>query len=254
MPSYVSPKKNTAFVFSLSLLSQASAHTFQTNPTLAVGDVKVSIDGGALANLTTLPTVTPAGGKLVRIALAAAEMNGDNVTLVFSDVAGAEWDDVTINIQTSVRQMDDLAVGNPTVGGYAAGQDPATLVLDALAASHNGANTIGSKVNSAASAGDPLLNSVPGSYAAGTAGYVLGHSATTGLGAVLTTFTVTDGTNPLDGVLVEISTDLAKTNVIASGYTLSNGIVKLNLDPGTYYKWLNLAGYDFVNPQTIVVS
>ena len=33
---------------------------FQTNPTLATGDAKISKDGGALANLATLPAVTPA--------------------------------------------------------------------------------------------------------------------------------------------------------------------------------------------------
>jgi hypothetical protein len=65
--------------------------------------------------------------------------------------------------------------GNVTVGGYAAGQDPATLVLDVVASLHNGANTIGAKINSAGGAADPLANAVPGSYLAGTAGYALGN-------------------------------------------------------------------------------
>lgn len=109
MTSYVTPKKNTAFVFSVGLPSQANGAIFQADPTLAAGDVKVAIDNGALTNLTTLPTVTPASGKLVKVSLSAAEMNGDNIQLVFSDATGAEWSDVVVNIQTTVQQIDDLA-------------------------------------------------------------------------------------------------------------------------------------------------
>jgi hypothetical protein len=92
------------------LKSQSSPNTFQTNPTIASGDFKVSIDGEALNNLATLPTVTPAGGKMVKISLSADEMNGDNIMVVGSDAAGAEWCDVTVEIQTSIRQIDDLSI------------------------------------------------------------------------------------------------------------------------------------------------
>jgi len=109
MASQVPPKKNSAFTFYVSLASQSSTHTMQSNPTLAAGDVKVSTDGGALANITTLPVVTPASSKLVKVDLSASEMNGDNVTVIFSDAAGAEWDDLVINLQTATRQIDDLA-------------------------------------------------------------------------------------------------------------------------------------------------
>jgi hypothetical protein len=109
MVSYVTPKKNTAFIFYLGLPSQGTQNAFQSNPTLAVGDAKVSIDGGALANLTTLPAVTPASSKMVKVSLSASEMNGDNITVVLSDAAGDEWCDVIVNIQTSARQIDDLA-------------------------------------------------------------------------------------------------------------------------------------------------
>lgn len=46
--------------------------------------------------------------------------------------------------------------GNVTVGGYAAGQDPATLVLGATASSWNTAGTIGAKINAAGGASDPM--------------------------------------------------------------------------------------------------
>lgn len=107
MATYVPAKRATELIFYLGLTSQSTGQ-FQTNPTLAAGDVKLSKDGGALANLTTLPAVTPAGSKLVKVTLSSTEMTADNVTVVFSDAAGAEWDDVIINIQTAARQIDDL--------------------------------------------------------------------------------------------------------------------------------------------------
>lgn len=115
MPSYVVPKKNTEFIFYVSLVSQADTKIFQANPTLAAGDVKVSTDDAAPANLTTLPVVDADFTKRVKVTLSASEMNGDNVSVIFSDAAGAEWCDLTVNIQTAVRQIDDLA--HPTVSG-----------------------------------------------------------------------------------------------------------------------------------------
>lgn len=107
--SYVPPKKNTAYVFYVGLVSQADTKLLQVNPTIAAGDFKVSIDGGALANPASIPAVTPAGSRMVQISLSAAEMNGDNITVVMSDAAGAEWCDQIANLQTSVRQIDDLS-------------------------------------------------------------------------------------------------------------------------------------------------
>lgn len=115
MPSFVTPKKNTAYEFWVSLVSQADTKIFQAAPTLAAGDAKVSIDGGAEANLATLPSVSPAGSKRVKVNLSAAEMNGDNIQVTFSDAAGGEWCDLTVNLQTTARQVDDLAY--PTTSG-----------------------------------------------------------------------------------------------------------------------------------------
>lgn len=109
MTSYVTPKKNTAFIMYIGLPSVADTTIFKSTPTLASGDFKVSIDGGTLNNLTTLPTNTPASSKMVKISLSTSEMNGDNITVVCSDAAGAEWRDVIINIQTTAQQIDDLS-------------------------------------------------------------------------------------------------------------------------------------------------
>ena len=94
------PVVNVAYVTYLSLVSQANTKIFQANPTLAAGDVKVAIDDGAPANLATLPVVDADFTKRVKVNLSAAEMNGDNISVLFSDAAGAEWCDLSLNIQT----------------------------------------------------------------------------------------------------------------------------------------------------------
>jgi len=115
MATYVTPKRATTFIFYIGLVSQADTKTFQSNATLAAGDVKVSTDGSALQNLNTLPSVDPASSKLVKITVSASEMTGDNIQIIFSDAAGAEWCDCIINIQTTARQIDDLTF--PTTSG-----------------------------------------------------------------------------------------------------------------------------------------
>lgn len=108
MTTYNPPKKNAAFIMYVALEDQANAGLFKASPTLAAGDFKVSLDGGSLTNLATLPTNTPAASTMVKISLSAAEMNADNVTVVCSDGSGAEWYDLVINLQTAANQFDDL--------------------------------------------------------------------------------------------------------------------------------------------------
>lgn len=97
--SYGPPIKNSAYVFAVALRQQADTRLFQSAPTLAAGDFRVSIDGAAFANLASLPVVSPAADKLVLISLTAAEMNGDNIAVMASDAAGAQWCDELWNIQ-----------------------------------------------------------------------------------------------------------------------------------------------------------
>ena len=127
MATYVPPKKNTAFIIYIGLPDYALGGLMKSTPTLAAGDAKVSIDGGALANLTTLPAVTPAASKMVKVSLSAAEMNGDNITVVISDqTSPPEWCDVIINLATVARQIEDLAY--PATSGRSIVVDAAGLV------------------------------------------------------------------------------------------------------------------------------
>lgn len=81
------------------------------------------------------------------------------------------------------------------------------------------------------------------------------------IGAIEFTYTVDDGSLPIAGATVWISTDSAGNNAIFSGVTDAFGVLrnpatsaKPFLDPGTYYFWVQAEGYSFSNPDTEVVS
>ncbi len=122
-------------------------------------------------------------------------------------------------------------------------------------------------VSSAGGGSDPLLNDVPGSYAAGTAGYILGTnldaavSSVSGVvygeaGSVTYTFTVydTDDTTPLAGAAVYVSSDSAGVHRSQTKLTDSVGHVQFALDPGTVYLWPSRVDRVFVVPITETVS
>jgi hypothetical protein len=277
MASYVSPKKNTEFIFYVSLTSQSSRPQFQSNPTLATGDVKVATDGGTLTNLGTLPVVTPSSSKGVKVTLSASEMNGDNILVVFSDAAGSEWDDLTVLIQTSTRQVDDLAYPNTSgrgmdvdtsggveVGSFQAGAITAAAIAtdaidnDALAANAITEIQSGLSTLTSANVASAVLDAVASSYnTAGTIGAKINTAASgsLGAGAVTHTVTVKDASNtPIDGAEVWITTDLAGTNVVASGATNSHGQITFMLDAGSYYEWVQHGSHNFSNPTAATVA
>lgn len=212
MTSYVTPKKNTAFIFYAGLPSQASPGTFQSNPTLAAGDFKVSIDGGALANLTTLPTVTPASGKMVKFSLSSSEMNGDNITVVCSDAAGAEWFDVIMNIQTSARQIDDLAY--PATSGR-------SMVVDANGLVDANTVKIGPTGAGTAQTAKDVGGAVPAAAAGASGGlHINGSNSGTTTFAALT---ITGTTTMSNGLVVNRST--ANTSaVVLTGNGTGSGL------------------------------
>ncbi len=109
MATYNTPKRGTAFKFYIGLVDQSNTKLLKANPTIASGDFQVSKDGGAFANLTTLPSANPASGRAVMIDLSATEMTADNVVVQCVDAAGAEWCDQIINLQTTAYQLDDIA-------------------------------------------------------------------------------------------------------------------------------------------------
>lgn len=108
MATTVPPKKNTAYSFEVALGSQADTDIFKTTPTLAAGDVTVSKDGAAFANIGTLPIQISDG--VLTVALTNTEMNADRIAVLFNDAAGDEWQDLLVTIHTVTdNQLDDLA-------------------------------------------------------------------------------------------------------------------------------------------------
>jgi len=100
-----------------------------------------------------------------------------------------------------------------------------------------------------------LITALPGDVDTQLSGvHGAGSWVSLGSGAVSWTHYVDDGANPLDGVLVEVSTDTSKANLVASGYTDALGDVTFLLDAGTYYFWKQRTNYTFTNPETVVVS
>lgn len=95
------PMKAEDFQFPWALEDAGNPGSLKANPTIAAGDFKVSKDGGAFANLTNLPTVSPAGGTQILILLTATEMNADNVFVQMIDqTSPKEWADSFYAINT----------------------------------------------------------------------------------------------------------------------------------------------------------
>lgn len=99
---YNPPTRGEDFIFFVPLADMNAAGSYKASPTIASGDFKVSKDGGALANLNTLPSVSPAASIWVMVTLSATEMTADNVSVQAIDqTSPKEWADFAVNIVTS---------------------------------------------------------------------------------------------------------------------------------------------------------
>src|SRR3990172_6526895 len=99
---YNPPKKGENFLIRIALEDYANSGNFKSSPTLASGDFKVAVDATALANLGTLPSVSPASTVCVLITISTGEMDGDVITLVGIDqTSPKEWSDIVLSIPTT---------------------------------------------------------------------------------------------------------------------------------------------------------
>ncbi len=201
-------------------------------------------------------------------------LSGGAVALAGTALTNATWTnaraakldalDTTISSRASATVTPSWysVAASATVAGYASGQDPATLVLDALAADHTLSGSVGQKISAAGGAADPLLNPVPGAYAAGTAGFVIGSlEVIVGGGSVLVDADY-GGTkalalvNPsgayIGGAAIRafLRTDWEaghtdNTFVVATSSTQDDGSWRyaIQLDPGAYTLLYEVRGY-----------
>lgn len=88
-------------------------------------------------------------------------------------------------------------------------------------------------------------------------GVTPGESEAVGLDGVIPfTYTVyeEDGSTPLEGASVYVSTDVGGTNRSAVKVTDAFGQVTFNLSAATYYFWRSHPEWNFTNPDSEVVS
>src|SRR3990170_2740170 len=108
-----------------------NAMDYKANPTLATGDVMISKDGGAFANITTLPVVTPAAGTSVLVSLSATEMQAKHIIVRFIDqTSPKEWEDQEIITETfgnasaqftgDINNLDAAVSSRLATAGYTA--------------------------------------------------------------------------------------------------------------------------------------
>ena len=99
---YNPPVKAEDFVIYVGLSDMDTPGRLKSNPTIATGDWTISKDGGAFANLATIPAVTPASSYALKITLSSTEMNADNIIVVGHDQTDPpEWADVFLSIPTT---------------------------------------------------------------------------------------------------------------------------------------------------------
>lgn len=124
------------------------------------------VSGSGSATITLSPT-----GTLISVAAgsgsAAISLSGTALIGALAGVTGAS--SITLSPTAAIRAVGYLA-GQSTNETEFSPDALARAVWDALAADFNTAGTMGEKMNSAGSAGDPWTTAMPGAYAANTAG------------------------------------------------------------------------------------
>jgi len=119
-------KYGEAFSFEVPMVKAGDMDLAATGDwTPVTGDVKVSKDGAAVANITTLPTaVTGTGSVLWTFALSATEMQAARVTIQVVDPATKAVEPTVFDVFTygnaSAQHAFDMDTANVTVGAFAA--------------------------------------------------------------------------------------------------------------------------------------
>jgi hypothetical protein len=146
--------------------------------TLTQTELKLLSSGAAIGAVTVTPVDLADGDYSIGY---DPEANGEAIVKFSVSATGHTFTGrnglvSVVMVRDSSRLLNGItSTGNTTPGGYATGQDPATLVLGATAATWNTAGTIGNKINTGGSGGnsDPFSNLfLPGigAYAANTWG------------------------------------------------------------------------------------
>jgi hypothetical protein len=196
----------------------SSALVSSVNPTGFVGALSLS---PVLANITELGSDAQSATDL-------------------KDFADAGYDPAANKVQgvVLVDSTTEIAANGITATSFSAGAltDIENAVWDTVMASHLTAGSTGFALNAASSAGDPWATSLPGAYAAGEAGFILGtnldalissrmatYAQPTGFLAATFPATIASTTNITAGTMTTV------TNVTTVS---ANGITSTSLSTG----------------------
>lgn len=140
-------------------ITNAAAALIVTAVAAIVGTGALTADiTGKLEASATLLGAGDLTGALGAIASAVASLSGSGTLVADTFATGTMTADITVT------------------GGVLTAAEVAAAVWDSIATAFNNPGTMGNKLNSAASAGDPWGTALPGSYAPGEAGYILGNN------------------------------------------------------------------------------
>jgi len=109
---------------------------------LAAGDFTISKDGGAFANLATLPSYEPTNGGVLRITLSATEATARSIAIKLVDqTVPKEWEDDILFLQTygNLSSSYHPYIGNNTL--------IASAVWNSTTASVSSTSTMGGRVS-----------------------------------------------------------------------------------------------------------
>jgi hypothetical protein len=210
--------------------------------TLDAAGVRTAM-GLASANLDTQLADLPTVAEFEARSLVAADY------VIVSDLSSLATATNVTDAVTSIETYGDTKWLTSDVSGLSTldTTDVENAVWDSKMADHLDVDTTGYALSVAGSSSDPWITALPGPYTAGQAGYLIGRSLSGG-GANVVTYTLSTG--EFADVTVEVYSDAAYANLVATGVTDSFGSVTFYLDSGTYYLLRKKAGYDFDNPDT----
>lgn len=111
----ITPKRGEPYTTYIALQDAANGSKHLLNPTIVLGEFKVSTDGGDETDLV-LPIVVPANSGNVQINFSSAQMTGNKAVLSGRDANG-EWADIKIPIDISVEESFELIIPNEAAPG-----------------------------------------------------------------------------------------------------------------------------------------
>lgn len=142
---------------------------------------------------------------------------------------------VTGNVGGSVAGSVGSVTGS--AGGIAGVSFPATVpsatgILDTLLSGHTAAGSVGLALQSAGSAGDPWSTTLPGSYAVGTGGYIIGHYIDALISSRLasTSYAAAPTASQIASAILQTPANLLKTDTSGN---VTVGAYAAGQDPGT---------------------